>query len=317
MKICSSRLRTCPGSLLNKQRGMALILVLWVVTLLTIMAGSFALSVRREASVISSIRDSAEASAVARAGILIAQQMLLNPDKNERWLANGTVYSGNYADAEIRVKIYSEQGKININKGNKKLLENLIKYAGLEEEEAIKIADAILDWRDSNDLVRLHGAEKDQYADEGLKYKPRNKSFQSIEELQLVLGVDDDLFQQIEAMITIHSTKASVDKNSASQEVLSVLAGETVEGQDKDTGSLQEPEENGVLFDSEKERPAATTMQGAFTVISEARMINGAKSMIKAIIKRQRNNKSKPFSVLAWSRLLGTEESLFEVEVEE
>lgn len=295
---------------------MALILVLWVITLLTIMAGSFALSIRREASVISSARDSAEASAVAGAGILIAQQMLLNPDKNERWLANGTVYPVKYADTEIRVKIFSEQGKININKGNKKLLENLIRYVGLEDEEVMKIADAILDWRDSNDLTRLNGAEKDQYYDEGLKYKPRNKPFQSTEELQLVLGMNGDLFREIEAMITIHSNKGNVDKNSASQEVLSVLAGDTPDKQ-KDSGSLQESEEDEQLLDSEKKQPATTT-QGAFTVISEAKLINGAKSMIKAIIKRQNvNDKGNPFSVLAWTKLLGTEESLFEAETEQ
>ncbi len=282
------------------------------------MAGSFALSVRREASVISSIRDSAEASAIARAGILIAQQMLLNPDKQERWIANGSVYPINYADTEIRVKIYSEQGKININKGNKKLLKNLITFIGLEDEETIKITDAILDWRDGNDLVRMHGAEKDQYADEGLKYTPRNKPFQSIEELQLVLGMEGNIFREIEPMITIYSNKGSVDKNSASEEVLSVLAGKTAEEQeqDKDTESSQEPEENG-LFGSEKKQPTTTT-QGAFTVISEARLINGAKSKIKAIIKRQSaNDKGKPFSVLAWTRHLGTEESLFEAELEQ
>jgi general secretion pathway protein K len=305
MKICYS-----------KQQGVALILVLWVISLLTIMAGSFALSIRREASVIGSIRDNAEASAIARAGILIAQQMLLNPDKKERWLANGTVYPIEYADTEIRIKIYSEQGKININKGNKKLLKKLIKYIGLEDEETSKITDAILDWRDNNELVRLHGAEKDQYADEGLKYKPRNKPFQSIEELQLVLGLNGEIFREIESMITIYSNKGSVDKKSASIEVLSVLAGKTAEEQDKDTESSQEPEENG-LFGSEKKQPATTT-QGAFTVISEARLINGAKSRIKAIIKRQStNDKGKPFLVLAWTKHLGTKESLFEAKLEQ
>ena len=35
-----------------RQKGLALVLVLWVLSLLTIMAGSFALSMRREASII-------------------------------------------------------------------------------------------------------------------------------------------------------------------------------------------------------------------------------------------------------------------------
>ena len=300
----------------SNQLGIALILVLWVITLLTIMAGSFALSVRRETSVISSIRDGAEASAVASAGIVIAQQMLLNPDKDERWLANGDVYPVEYADAEIRVKVYSEQGKININKANKKLLKNMIKYIGIEEEDAKKIADEIQDWRDSNDLVRLDGAEKDQYADNGLKYKPRNKPFQSIEELQLVLNMNSELYREIESMITIYSKNSRVDRNSASQDVLYVLDAKTAEDQDKDIEALQQQDKDKQL-DTEKKKPRTTT-QGAFTVISEARLVNGAKSKIKAIIKRQASsNKNKPFSIVAWAKLHGAEESFFETETDQ
>ncbi len=304
----------------SNQLGVALILVLWVITLLTIMAGSFALSIRRESSVISSIRDGAEASSVASAGIVIAQQMLLNPVRDERWLANGEVYSIEYADSEIRIQVYSEQGKININKANKKLLKNMIKYFSYEDDEdeqAKKIADSILDWRDSNSSVRLDGAEKDEYADEGLQYEPRNKPFQSIEELQLVLGMESELYRNIEPMITIFSTKATPDENSASQEVLYILDAKTAEDQERDFESLQnKKQEKDELFDSEKKKPA-TTIHGAFTVISEARLINGAKSTIKAIIKRQASsNKNKPFSVVAWAKLHGAEQSLFEAEVE-
>ena len=73
-------IRPAPGLLSTQawqQQGMALILVLWVLTLLTIMAGSFTLSMRREASVISSIRDRAQATAIAEAGVVIAQIMLI------------------------------------------------------------------------------------------------------------------------------------------------------------------------------------------------------------------------------------------------
>ncbi len=302
---------------------MALVLVLWVLTLLTIMAGSFALSIRREASVISSVRDSAEASAIARAGIIIAQKMLLNPDKNERWLADGTVYPVDYAGAEIRIKIVSEQGKININKAKKKLLENMIKYFDDDEDDrAVKIADAILDWRDTNDLVRLHGAEKAQYQDENLKYGPRNKPFQSIEELQLVLGVDQELYKNLEPLITIYSKNGNVDKNSASEIILAILEGQTQQQQQekkqKETEIKDEQDGLSNLFDPKKNK-SKTTIQGAFTIFSEAKLENGAKSMIKTIIRRMSPPiKGKPpFVVSSWSRLYSSDESLFETEEEQ
>lgn len=312
--------RTCYKTS-SLQQGMALVLVLWVLTLLTIMAGSFALSIRREASVISSVRDSAEASAVARAGVIIAQKMLLNPDKNERWLANGTVYPVEYAGTEIRIKIVSEQGKINLNKAKKKLLENMIKYFDDEDDRAVKIADAILDWRDTNDLVRLHGAETAQYQDENLKYVPRNKPFQSIEELQLVLGVDQELYKNLEPLITIYSKNGNVDKNTASETVLAILEGQTQEQQEKkqkETEIKDEQDELSTLFDPKKNK-LNTTTQGAFTIFSEAKLENGAKSMIKTIIRRMSPPiKGKPpFLVSSWSRLYSSDESLFEAEEEQ
>lgn len=50
------------------------------------------------------------------------------------------------------------------------------------------IADAIVDWRDSNDEVEGFGAEADYYANRGIKYRPRNANFRSIAELELVAG---------------------------------------------------------------------------------------------------------------------------------
>jgi hypothetical protein len=48
------RLAAFGGS--RKQHGFALILVLWVLSLMIIMAGSFALSMRREAGLVSNIK---------------------------------------------------------------------------------------------------------------------------------------------------------------------------------------------------------------------------------------------------------------------
>jgi hypothetical protein len=97
--------------------------------------------------------------------------------------------------------------------------------------------------------------------------------------------------------------------------VLYILEAKTAEDMEEDFESLQKQEEDERL-DPEKKKPATTT-RGAFTVISEARLVNGAKSKIKAIIKRQTSsNKSEPFSIVAWAKLYGAEESFFEAETE-
>lgn len=143
-----------------RQKGLALVLVLWVLSILTIMAGSFALGMRRETSIIEGIKNNARAMAVAESGIAMAEMMLLNPDQKKRWRADGIIYEIYSADAKIRVRLLSEAGKIDINKADQTLLQQLMIYAPLDEEQQTKLVNAILDWRDKDDLVHLNGAEK-------------------------------------------------------------------------------------------------------------------------------------------------------------
>jgi len=90
---------------------MALVLVLWVLSLLTIMAGSFALSMRRESAIVAGIKNNAQAMAKAESGIAMAEMMLLNPDPNKGWRADGSIYEINSAGARIRVRLLSETVK--------------------------------------------------------------------------------------------------------------------------------------------------------------------------------------------------------------
>jgi type II secretory pathway component PulK len=64
----------------NRQRGLALVIVIWILTLLSLMAGSFALSMRRESSVAGALKNNAQAQALAETGLSIAQFMLQQTD---------------------------------------------------------------------------------------------------------------------------------------------------------------------------------------------------------------------------------------------
>ena len=208
---------------MTQQRGMALVLVLWVISLLTIMAGSFALSMRREASITAGIKNNAQAMAVAESGIAMAELMLLNPDQNQRWRADGSIYEIITTDAKVRVRLLSETGKIDINKAEQVLLEALMNTIPSTVEQRSKLVGAILDWRDADDLVHSDGAEKNEYKAAGLSYQPRNKPFQTLEELQLVLGMNEAVFSQLEPLLTIYSEQSKVSVQQATKEVLQIL----------------------------------------------------------------------------------------------
>ncbi len=297
-----------------RQNGLALVLVLWVLSLLTIMAGSFALGMRRETSVIEGIKNSARARAVAESGIAMAEMMLLNPDENKRWRADGSIYEISSLDTKVRVRLLSETGKIDINKADQTLLQGLMTQAPVDEEQQTKIVNAILDWRDKDDLVRINGAEKKEYQSAGLSYQPRNKPFQSIEELQLILGMDKSVFSWIEPLVTVYSEQQQVTVQLADKDVLQVIPGLDKGLVDSYIAARLESAINNLAvppFPSSSGQSNAAGQNNVFTVVSEALLDDESSAVISAVIKQSDETQATPFQVLKWQYVTANNASLF------
>lgn len=187
-----------------RERGIALILVLWVVTLLAVIAGSFVYGARGSALAAGNLVALAKARALADAGIHRGLYELGKPATDaERWLANGREYAFTLDDTEIRVSMRDEAAKIDLNTANDTLLKSLLQSAGLSEEDANQLLDAILDWRDADDLARPQGAERDRYEAQGLPYIPPNAPFRTVEELQQVIGINPGLYRRLAGALTV------------------------------------------------------------------------------------------------------------------
>ena len=78
---------------INKQGGIALVLVLWVLLLLTIITGSFALMSRMDRLEANSLLSGTQARLSAEAAINLAVLALRAPDDESRMLADGRIYS--------------------------------------------------------------------------------------------------------------------------------------------------------------------------------------------------------------------------------
>ncbi len=293
----------------SKQAGMAMVIVIWVLSLLTIMAGSFALTMRRETTVISAVKDNAVALAIAETGIGFAQQMLFLKDKNKRWRADGSLYHLKYQDADIRVRLLSEQGKIDINKADEALLTAMMASIDIEPEQQQAIVSAILDWRDKDDQMRVNGAEKEQYEDADLSYQPANKDFQLIDELQMVLGMSSDIYQQLKPLITVYSKQAKVNLQVASKEVIQAIGGlepETldeyiVQRVENAKAQLPVPEYPAVGKNSKKN---PTGKNAVYTIISQAQLFGELASGIKVTLKKSaKNGGNNPFEILSWQQI--------------
>ncbi|MEE8272388.1 MAG: hypothetical protein V3R98_11745 [Alphaproteobacteria bacterium] len=172
------------------QRGVALIAVLWTVALLSLMAMAFLAETRSHANLTRNLLENAKAEALADAGVYRAVAGLLDADFITGWRADGTVYTLAMGEGEVRITIADEGGKIDLNRAPDALLAGLFGALGVPEGEAAPLVDAIADFRDGDALRRAAGAEDADYAAAGRAWGAKDAPFESVAELQQVLGID-------------------------------------------------------------------------------------------------------------------------------
>jgi hypothetical protein len=185
----------------NEQKGTVLVLVLWVLTLLTLVGGFYAVEARIRRNLGQYAWDALQGREAARSLLLLAGSKLSPPgtDKEEAedgLFADGSVYKVRFGGREACFTLQDENGKLDLNNSSEDQVREVVRaILGDEELEAADtIVDGILDWKDSDKLVRLNGAEDDVYQDRSPPYYPANGPFHFLDELLLVNGVGQDAF---------------------------------------------------------------------------------------------------------------------------
>jgi hypothetical protein len=218
-----SRIReACPTMILFEIRhsresrsGSALIMVLGVVMLLAILITAFGYQLRGDLRATGSFYDEAQNRQLARSALILANL--------EASRANASLYADQFGnacfvlneedhDAEIEelllyrsgwdlgrgrfsyrllVKLYA----LDLNELSQAEWARLFEVAcGMDEgDDRDTLIDAILDWRDGDDLPRELGAEEDSYQELDPPRHVRNADFETVEELLLVEGMTPEL----------------------------------------------------------------------------------------------------------------------------
>jgi general secretion pathway protein K len=230
----------------NNQSGIALLTVLWVLTVLMVIVFSFSYMARTETLSTLSFKEGIEKRFLAEAGLergifeLFYRNWMEKSaikdlvEGGEVWKTDGTPFSGQLGDGTYTVRIFDESGKISINSIPDNLLEqllrNLIGTLGIEGTTLDTIVDSILDWRDKDDLHRLNGAESDYYLSLPNPYKAKNAYFDTMEELLLVKGVTRELLYGVGKkkglidFLTVFGTTGAININSASKEIIMAVS---------------------------------------------------------------------------------------------
>ncbi|HET7728891.1 MAG TPA: hypothetical protein VFK48_02550 [Usitatibacter sp.] len=270
---------------MRRQRGVALVLVLWVSVLLTVVASSFIVERRTEAIVVRNSISLARAEGAADAGVHRGiYDMYRSDNAPERWKRDGSVQEWSFDSIPVRVEMRDESAKIDINTASEPLLRGLLASSGLNDADAAKLLDAILDWRDRDALKRPNGAEEPDYRDAGLPYKPANSAFQAIEELQLVLGMRPDLYRRLAPSITVFSRQPGVNPQIASREVLLAIPGLTPEIVDRYIVDREEARRQGLPLPALPQAGGAASGNSMVaTIRSEARLDDGTLFVREAV----------------------------------
>jgi general secretion pathway protein K len=184
--------------------GVALIVVVWVVMVLSLLIAGFAFTMQVETQIASYHRKSVQALAVAHSGVEVAKMFLVQDavspttsgadfldeawSHNEEFYQNHVVGSGFY-----NVTVTDEESKLNINQLTQLQLRRLLNLLDVEWGNVDVVVDSILDWIDDNDLTRLEGAESDYYMSLVPPYRAKNAPIDQLDELLLVRGVTPEI----------------------------------------------------------------------------------------------------------------------------
>lgn len=289
----------------QRQQGVALVIVLWAVALMTVLLGSFALIARTENMESRHVFDTVTARYDAQAGLERAVYELRNVDPSQRWVADGRPYEFDFEGAHVRVELIDESGKIDLNTADPLMLTSLFVSVGVDLNRAQALADAIEDWRDQDDLPREQGAEANEYRAAGLKYVPRNAPFQTVSEVQQVFGMDYELYGKIEPAVTIYSGNGTPNPAYAPLEALRALPNMTddyaqqIIALRQSTIPGQAPAQPLLLPDGS---PIVANGGGVtYSVKSRAQLPNGVSTVLDASIRLGGIGTSgRPYTVLRW-----------------
>ena len=290
-----------------RQRGVAMVLVIWLIAFLTVLLGAFSLIARTENLQARHLFDSTSARYAAEAGLERAVFELRRPDQLVRWVGEGRPYEIPFGDAVVHVELPAESGKIDLNTAGDELLQGLFVSAGLDLDRATALSDAIQDWRDADDNTRPHGAEAPDYKSAGLSYVPRNAPFQTVSEVQQVFGMTYEIYSRIEPAVTIYAGGTTPNAAYAPLQALLALPGMTPDlaqqliqaRQQIQPGQGQGGAAPLTLPDG---TPVVANGGGnTYTVKSRATLPNGASAVLEASIRLGGVSAAgKPYTVLRW-----------------
>ncbi|NWF97605.1 MAG: type II secretion system minor pseudopilin GspK [Nitrospirae bacterium] len=207
----------------KNQKGIALVIVLLVLALLTAMVVEFSYRVYTGTNDLYNWRDSQRLSLLAKSGINLAVRYIKNlNDKFTDTVDMSFKEPSENFNGEIIIKIEDETGKINLNSlvypdGRTinvtayKSFQKLLELLSLDKT----IADRVVDWIDIDTTPCVTGSEN----------MTKNSILSSVDELLLINGINRSDYDKLSPYVTVYGTRDNliININTAGEFVLMSL----------------------------------------------------------------------------------------------
>ncbi|HYT63666.1 MAG TPA: hypothetical protein VEL50_07180 [Gemmatimonadales bacterium] len=216
-------------------RGVALMLVLWLIVVLGAIAVGVAALSRGEAGIVDNVRTRAAARYAAESGIVAAtwrlKQLLRAAEtprdqallfrRLDRVLAD--LQQETIGATQFQVTVADLNARVDLNAADEP---TLLAFFGqlVSARQAQSLVNALQDWKDADDDPRPQGAEAADYARAGSPFRPPNRPLQRLDELTRIKGFSDSLVDRIAPFVTVQGD-GRVNLNTAPVPVLASLPG--------------------------------------------------------------------------------------------
>ncbi len=187
----------------GKQRGSVLILVLWVLTLLSLIAGFYAVDARINRNLSQFEAENLQTREIVSALLTILSLRLSDAETQKdvvweegQFTPDGMPHRIKIGPHEVLFILEDEHGKIDLNTAQESdIALGIGLILGDNDQKFVEqLADAVLDWRDTDNIPRPNGAEDEVYEEKMPPYKAANRPFSMLEELLAVEGITYEMF---------------------------------------------------------------------------------------------------------------------------
>ncbi len=242
------------------ENGVALMMTLWIMTLLIVLAMSFSYYTREETL---SVRNFKEETSAYYAALSAYEEVLhylyTDQDPQVDYVDEDGVFrtdgiregvSGKKVvdGMELTVNLSDEESRINLNTVSPGVFRRALQNAGIPDDGISGMVDSFLDWKDPDDAQHLMGAESDYYESLPAPYDAKNANLDSVDELLLIKGFKREYLygtdgtRPLADLFTVYGTGINVNTVSKkTMETLGVdpLFAEQVVGERETAGGLR------------------------------------------------------------------------------